>query len=465
MLLLMPRVILAQATNVYPIVNCQATYGAAGNGVTDDTLAIQRCIDAVPGTGGELFLPAGTYRISNTLQMGNGTSFSESRSFGIHLKGAGVGSANTITVNSKEWSGGTTILWAGPYGGTMLKLAGPTLHMKISDLQLNANGTGGTGIQIQHAANSVLNNVQVSNYNTLAILLTATSGPVVYGNCDIMMTNVRAIAPASLQASGMKLDGYPGGFDTCSSKFADVELGYGGAAGSYGIELAYADSNTFTRVTLRTGGGTGGKSIVFSANDRYPAFPYGNVFDKVYYTQPIGGAGGANGNHFVNIPASEGVALPAMSGLTGISDRGELLGPFSAVAASGDRVPSFVVKTPDASSNNAGMLVFQWGRYGQNYRSWIRSNYFEGLVFGTASGANQIEDRWRILDSGHLQPWKGNAYDIGSPASGVRNLYISGSIYAGEAQGISKTITLPKSNGTGTCTITFAAGIAVASTC
>lgn len=44
------------------------TYGAAGDGVTDDTAAIQATIDAVEANGGgQVFLPVGTYLISDTL--------------------------------------------------------------------------------------------------------------------------------------------------------------------------------------------------------------------------------------------------------------------------------------------------------------------------------------------------------------------------------------------------------------
>jgi len=39
------------------------SFGAKGDGVTDDTEAIQKAVNAVPGTGGKVFIPAGTYMV------------------------------------------------------------------------------------------------------------------------------------------------------------------------------------------------------------------------------------------------------------------------------------------------------------------------------------------------------------------------------------------------------------------
>lgn len=44
-----------------------ADFGAVGDGTTDDTIAIQNAINALISTGGQLYFPAGTYKITATL--------------------------------------------------------------------------------------------------------------------------------------------------------------------------------------------------------------------------------------------------------------------------------------------------------------------------------------------------------------------------------------------------------------
>ena len=42
-------------------------YGAVGDGVTDDTAAIQATLDALPSAGGEVIVPAGQYKVTASL--------------------------------------------------------------------------------------------------------------------------------------------------------------------------------------------------------------------------------------------------------------------------------------------------------------------------------------------------------------------------------------------------------------
>jgi Pectate lyase superfamily protein len=85
------------------------SYGAIGDGLTDDTAAIQAAIDAVPSSGGVVFFPAGTYIISQTL---------------------------TVTTSA------TTLLGVGYDQGSILKIkstADPTYALQIGTVGYIAN--------------------------------------------------------------------------------------------------------------------------------------------------------------------------------------------------------------------------------------------------------------------------------------------------------------------------------------
>ncbi len=86
-------------------------YGAVGDGVADDTAAVQRAIDAALNpAGGELFIPAGKYRITRTLHL------NKARVLRVYGQGDSV-------MHAKE-SRASSLIWDGPAGGTLLKAEG-----------------------------------------------------------------------------------------------------------------------------------------------------------------------------------------------------------------------------------------------------------------------------------------------------------------------------------------------------
>lgn len=90
-------------------------FGAVGDGVADDTVAIQAAIDYViaRGYGGEIWFPQGQYRVTDTIEMiGDYTAANQPR--GIRLVGA-MGTQNMApsTVNARDMSGNTYIFGDG----------------------------------------------------------------------------------------------------------------------------------------------------------------------------------------------------------------------------------------------------------------------------------------------------------------------------------------------------------------
>lgn len=104
------------------------TFGATGDGVTDDTLAIQAAIDSVAAAGGGVvILPAGTYRI--TAQLVGGPA--------VAIVGAGT------TANVAQQAP-TTILKDGNFDGIKLGDAGALRNLHVK----GATANGGDGIHV-----------------------------------------------------------------------------------------------------------------------------------------------------------------------------------------------------------------------------------------------------------------------------------------------------------------------------
>jgi len=103
--------------------NVKTVYGAKGDGVTDDTAAIQKALNALASTGGgTLYFPAGTYIISSTLSP----------------------SAITRSQIIGQDPSTTIIKWAGSSGGVMFQISGYKWS-KEGRLTWDGSGTAGTG--------------------------------------------------------------------------------------------------------------------------------------------------------------------------------------------------------------------------------------------------------------------------------------------------------------------------------
>ena len=105
--------------------NVKTVYGAAGDGSSDDTAALQRALADQHRQNRVIWLPHGTYNISSTLSLQ---------------------SCAGLTMIGEDPS--TTIIrWVGPQNGTMLDLNGCT-RIQVSRITFDGNNTAGTGEHI-----------------------------------------------------------------------------------------------------------------------------------------------------------------------------------------------------------------------------------------------------------------------------------------------------------------------------
>jgi hypothetical protein len=118
--------------------------GARGDGVHDDTAAINRCFSKAPSgvwpeavAGPTVYFPPGTYRLTDTLI-------------------AGTHNMSALPPSSQGWIGGgvvghgreTQLVWDGKPGGQMLHCHG-VAYYRIQGLHLDGSGVAGIGIYHQ----------------------------------------------------------------------------------------------------------------------------------------------------------------------------------------------------------------------------------------------------------------------------------------------------------------------------
>lgn len=136
-------------------------FGAVGNGVADDTAAIQAAIDATialsPTTGyGIIYLPPGNYRITSTIYL-KGPS--------VRLVGAGE---NGTTITYDNATGGTAFAGSSTATATVSKC-------EISKLKITGTASNGPSIGIDFS------NFSYSDFRDLEVEIKRTNGVCLYG--------------------------------------------------------------------------------------------------------------------------------------------------------------------------------------------------------------------------------------------------------------------------------------------
>lgn len=123
-------------------------FGAVGNGIADDTAAIQAALNYVATVGGEVYLPNGTYNISSSLTMDTGVY-----TRGISLRGAGRNTIINVTAAGVD---------AIKFSTTQF-----LQNSWIRDLQVTNTSSGGHLINIVYGCTTCfIDNVELTQLNT-----------------------------------------------------------------------------------------------------------------------------------------------------------------------------------------------------------------------------------------------------------------------------------------------------------
>lgn len=131
-------------------------HGAKGDGVTDDSAAIQAAIDALPASGGIVKLGSGTYVISTSLELRSG----------VILEGEG--------------SQSTVLSYTGNAAAIVQMTPGTRIYGPgVRALRLNDVGTGTIGLDLDSVSSGVFDDVVVDGFTT-GIYLLGANGFCVY---------------------------------------------------------------------------------------------------------------------------------------------------------------------------------------------------------------------------------------------------------------------------------------------
>lgn len=216
-------------------------YGAKGDGTTDDTTAIQNALAALPVNGGVVFLPAGTYKTSGTLDLGLTKSLVGASVGGTVINYTGSGIAVNIGVSTQT----TAPL---PFTGrlTDLTIAGP-----------GASTSGSVGVRVIKCLFPQIERVYARDVETGFKVdgsdLWVASGYLLHLRTSAVKFGLLLTANSGKQVNDMHVAG--GYF-----------YGGGGETGAYGVKVeASCDTNHFIGTAVEGFAGTSAKGFWVTA--------------------------------------------------------------------------------------------------------------------------------------------------------------------------------------------------------
>lgn len=137
-------------------------FGAVGNGITDDTAAIQAAINSFGIAGGTLILPVGTYKVTNTININKP----------IFMIGSTPGSTYQPTTTPA-----VSIVWGGSVGGNIIKFGGFGTLISgggIEGILIDGSLTAATALYVKDSQRGYFRGLTITGVTAHGLLLENT---------------------------------------------------------------------------------------------------------------------------------------------------------------------------------------------------------------------------------------------------------------------------------------------------
>jgi hypothetical protein len=232
-------------------------YGALGDGVADDTVHIQAAMDAGAAIGGaQVMFPIGNYKISASLNIGNGTASAVSTKAGVVLVGEGA-AAITGFFPGFALNPSVRITWAGS-AAPMINVNGPIQGWGVQNLALIGGSIATVGLNVTSAQFGDCRDLLISGCMTQGIGSTTVAPFGALTNTDSLHNSWRNIAiscPVSANVKGVVLTGFGGAAasNTCYNEFTNLFIGLPASGAGYALYLQNCDSNKFHNIHIAGG--------------------------------------------------------------------------------------------------------------------------------------------------------------------------------------------------------------------
>lgn len=154
-------------------------FGAVGDGVTDDTAAIQAAIDALDSAGGgSVFFPIGTYKLTSALSIVDSIQFIGASKAATILYQTGTSGEHVLSGDAtSSFSLKSITLQGNASSGDGMKVvdtSGSVSHILVDDVRVTA--VGGDGISLENPRNVKLNRVTVDNCASDGVYIDVNTG-------------------------------------------------------------------------------------------------------------------------------------------------------------------------------------------------------------------------------------------------------------------------------------------------